>query len=718
MKKAKILLTLLSLFSLLSGMLFSCGSAPGGKTTPPATRPPETSAIYHTVTISTGAPHCQIIGESSVTVPAGGTATFRVMLTASYVLEPEIGSYDAINGYYTIEGVSEDLSITLAPIYVQSYKVTVTDADASINGRHDVGIGSSLTLAPDASRGEFIGWSSGARLANGGKLFSGEAELVFTPSANVSLYANYATDHERYLLYDLNGGRTDTDATTYLQALDTSFYTAPNSLNDRKLFTRAGYALLEYNTKADGTGTGYSLGSKIKLSGGVTTLYCIWAEETDARFFTTQPTAVAVNGRPVVGLSITGYTGTASEVVIPETVDGEPVIQIASGAFRDASFTSVFLTNNLVDVQRNAFSGCGNLETVYLSDSVLRIPDNAFDTATYGGLRNLYINAVREPVFCSGYDGAYRIKWDRLIEGSDGDMIVYVSGSSGLHGLATEYLEALLDQRYTVVNYGTVRTTNALFYLEAVSHFTDEGDIVIWGPENSEYQFGGNALTYKLFRDLEGSLNAFRYVDISNYELVFSAFSEYQSKRLSMSSSSYDRHGTHVDENGDYQDAEHRMYNQRPYADSPFDVTLEDMKSTIEVVGGSKDNTPPIPLDTHATLVKRILGQIAETGAVSYFGFCTVDAGALVSPGNTAAGQAAYDAMIREIFGIELLGSVSDHIFPTEYFYKANASSFHVNDYGRAKNTYQLYLELCEKLNLTPKGSRALGTDFDGCLFE
>ena len=690
----------------LATLLCSCGATPPGETEPP--EPPET--VYYTVQVRTDDPNCYIVGDTSVTVEMGGTARFRVMLAQSYVLEPLLGSYDPINGYYTVDGVSEDLTITLCPIYAETYTVTVFDAASGVSGRHSVRVGESLTLRPNPAKGEFVAWTVGARLTGGGSLLSSEAELEFTPSGAVSLYANYATGGVRYLLYDLNGGTTDTGAATYLQVLDTSFYSAPNALGDRGIFSRDGYALMEYNTEPDGSGVGYSLGSKIKLTGGATTLYCIWAEETDARLFTTRSTAVSVGGRAVTGLAITGYSGSASEIVIPEEINGKPVIQIANGAFKDLSVTRLFLTHNLLEVQKNAFSGCGNLQTIYFSDSIVKIPDDALDEASYQSLRDLYINAVREPVFCAGYDGAYRVKWDRLMEASDGDMIVYIAGSSALHGISTEYIEALLDGGYTFVNYGTISGNNGMVYMEAVSHFVDEGDIVIWGPEDTEYQYGARRLNYKLYRDLEGSLNVFRYIDIGNYEGVFSAFTQYQEARLDASPSSYDRHGSHIDENGDFHNSEHKLYNQKPYTIPPFEITLADMRA--------RTGSDRVPFDTHRDFVCEVIGQIKNTGARVYFAFCSMDAGALTASAKTPEVQATYERMIRQTFGIETLGTVSSYIYETRYLYRANESSYHLNDYGRAINTYRLYVDLCEKLSLTPKGYLSLGTDFDGCNFK
>ena len=737
MKKIKLFLLTALTLCLLGSMLACTVTTPAtttaGGSTPATTVPQPTGPNVTTPPASTVDPNatftvsitvdsnCVIVGDTSKTVKAGGEVTFRIMIVRdNYFLNPEIGSYDPATGYYTITGVTENLTLSLIPEYHLSFNVSVKNGAASVNGSHVVEAGESLTLTPDTSKGPFAGWTSGKTLADGGALLSSDAEFVFTPSGNTTVYANYLETGSKYLLYDLNGGSTAEGSTSYIQKLDTSFYTSPNALNDKKIFTRTGYSLIEYNTKADGRGTGYSLGSKIKLDGDVTTLYCIWAKSTEERFFTT--TAVAVQNlskKTVSGVAITGYTGTDAVVVIPETIGGKPVIQINANAFKNTTMTTLVLSNNLLEVKANAFTGCGNLETVYMSDSIVKIPDEAFDDATYQNFKNFYLNAVEEPRYCKSYDGNYRVKWDRLMEGSDGDMIVYVSGSSSLHGVATEYLEALLDNKYTFVNYGTVRTTNSMVYMEAVSNFVDEGDIVIWGPENSEYQFGGNTLTFKLFRDLEGSLNVWRYVDISNYDLIFSAYTEYQGKRKGKAGVSYSQHGSIVDENGDYQDDVHKQYNTTPYTTPPFLIDLKTMKGTDEVANTGKDNGSNIALNTHATLAKKIIGQVRASGAEIYFGFCTLDEGALVSPGNTAAGQAAYDQMIKDIFGIETLGSVSDYIYATKYVYKANASSFHVNDYGRALNTYQLYTDLCEKLNITSvKGYKSLGTSFDGCIFE
>ena len=48
----------------------------------------------------------------------------------------------------------------------------------------------------------------------------------------------------------------------------------------------------------------------------------------------------------------------------------------------------------------------------------------------------------------------------------------------------------------------------------------------------------------------------------------------------------------------------------------------------------------------------------------------------------------------------------------------SDGSDFHLNDYGRAYNTYKIYLHLCEKRGIDPVGMKDVGERFAGCLFE
>lgn len=67
----------------------------------------------------------------------------------------------------------------------------------------------------------------------------------------------------------------------------------------------------------------------------------------------------AADGTKVV---ITGYTGSDTELVIPDCINGQPVTRIAADAFvLGSSFTALRLPAHLEDVEHDAFAYCKNI---------------------------------------------------------------------------------------------------------------------------------------------------------------------------------------------------------------------------------------------------------------------------------------------------------------------------------------------------------------------
>jgi hypothetical protein len=96
----------------------------------------------------------------------------------------------------------------------------------------------------------------------------------------------------------------------------------------------------------------------------------------------------AANG----GISITGYTGTNSAVVIPDTLFGLPVTGIASRAFaNDTYVTSVSITTNVTTIGDDAFAGTG-LKRASLSANVITLGNQVFEGCA--GLTNITVAAV------------------------------------------------------------------------------------------------------------------------------------------------------------------------------------------------------------------------------------------------------------------------------------------------------------------------------------
>jgi uncharacterized protein YjdB len=74
------------------------------------------------------------------------------------------------------------------------------------------------------------------------------------------------------------------------------------------------------------------------------------------------------------GITITGYTGEATEVVIPSEIDGKSVTSIGASAFSECeSLTAVTLPEGLLSIESGAFKDCTGLTSINIPKSVTSI---------------------------------------------------------------------------------------------------------------------------------------------------------------------------------------------------------------------------------------------------------------------------------------------------------------------------------------------------------
>lgn len=82
------------------------------------------------------------------------------------------------------------------------------------------------------------------------------------------------------------------------------------------------------------------------------------------------------------GWTVSGRTGNAAVIWIPETHLGEPVTGVAAGAFRgDTAVTELVIHDGVLRIGAGAFAGCTALGTVILPESLTEIADDAFADA-------------------------------------------------------------------------------------------------------------------------------------------------------------------------------------------------------------------------------------------------------------------------------------------------------------------------------------------------
>lgn len=76
---------------------------------------------------------------------------------------------------------------------------------------------------------------------------------------------------------------------------------------------------------------------------------------------------------------ITDYTGTESEISVPETLDQYLIVGIGQEAFAwTRSLTTVKIPNSITTIGEEAFMNCENLQSINLTNHITNIGDGAF----------------------------------------------------------------------------------------------------------------------------------------------------------------------------------------------------------------------------------------------------------------------------------------------------------------------------------------------------
>ena len=134
--------------------------------------------------------------------------------------------------------------------------------------------------------------------------------------------------------------------------------------------------------------------TKLEVSANVGTYAHDWAVRNGYIRMTETPASsfvysvVTRYGRTWV--TITGYIGDQTDVVIPAQIEGQPVQEVGSNTFKDnANIVSVVIPEGVTQIDNNAFSQCAALTHVSLPESLTAILSNAFYKCP--ALKRIYI---------------------------------------------------------------------------------------------------------------------------------------------------------------------------------------------------------------------------------------------------------------------------------------------------------------------------------------
>jgi len=530
----------LSLLLVLSAVLMLTGCAVLGdllpdKDPPAVTKPPMTVNVMLEEN-----ENVSILGDNPVSVPVGGNVSFPVKLRDGYKIE-ELGQGAVYqNGSVTLMGVRFPTTVKLKTRPLRDLTVRVENNSRQGKLAASVALGTvredtEVTLQVTPSKGLiFLGYSLGAACTDGGTIVCASTEYTFTMTESTELYTNYYdTSSGRLVIYDGNGAKEGTQHYVFAK---NSPYIGPNARANKGQFTREGYVLYGYNTEADGSGRYYGPGWSVILPEDPSvpmTLYAQWMPITEKEAFTY---TVAGNG-----VTITRYQGNHETVVIPETIDGLPVVRIAAHAFHGSNCKTVYLSRNLQTIEDEAFFDCQSLTTLYLCDTPSSMTDAAFTDCKE--LRKLHVLACVDPRYSTTNNGTYKIKYQRLLT-AQGKKMIFHAGSNVSYGIDIPTIHTMLKNEYAGVNFGCNQETPSVFFIEVAAAHMSPGDILVLCPEYHRFQYGYNELNTTTWQIFEGAYNAFADVDIRHFTKVFSSFAAFNTNRYESSATTYEAYHT------------------------------------------------------------------------------------------------------------------------------------------------------------------------------
>ena len=176
-------------------------------------------------------------------------------------------------------------------------------------------------------------------------------------------------------------------------------------------------------TDTDATITGDTGTQSLSVGENILTVTCTAEDGTTTQDYVINVTREALVPDGIVFNSaygtITDYTGTATDLVIPSTIDGVDVVNIGTEAFKEnSSLENIELPDSLETIYEGAFALCSNLVTISIGENVSTIEDFAF--ASCENLQSITVDAANQNF----------IDIDGVLITADGVLIQYPIGHS------------------------------------------------------------------------------------------------------------------------------------------------------------------------------------------------------------------------------------------------------------------------------------------------
>jgi hypothetical protein len=171
-------------------------------------------------------------------------------------------------------------------------------------------------------------------------------------------------------------------------------------------------------------------------------------------------------------VTITGYTGSGGAVVIPDTIDGLPVVSIGSSAFNDkTSITHITIPNSVTIIGANAFSYCTGLTNITIPASVTSIGVGAFSFCT--GLTCIHVDEGNSAY--SSQDGV-------LYNKDQTTLVMYPTGKSGSFIIPDGVTEILYSAFFHCTNLPSVTIPASVSRMYGANYYMFEDTMYLRNP--------------------------------------------------------------------------------------------------------------------------------------------------------------------------------------------------------------------------------------------
>lgn len=207
------------------------------------------------------------------------------------------------------------------------------------------------------------------------------------------------------------------------------------------------------------------------------------------------------------GYYITKYTGTANNIVIPTTIDGQPVTGIDKKVFKDKAIESIVIPDSVLWIGASAFENCSSLIDISIAESVNSIGSKAFAGCT--SLKSITIPSKIKKVLSSTFEDCV------LLENVD-----LPSGLKSIEDYAFRNCKSLkeinIPNKVTTISIGAFSNCSSITSINIPPSIKYIGDssssseaLVFWGCDSLE-AININGLNYEYYTD-DGVLYKIEY---------------------------------------------------------------------------------------------------------------------------------------------------------------------------------------------------------------